>query len=420
MEMNKRMKTMLGHSHSAGRNRSYDPLDDEDEDASDDLEADHDDESYVWNTTMIKVHKVDLVARMLVEACDLGENVLILGHNQSLCLRADEYPLLKANHVYFSDDRELYIKGCKNGCRDIGVFNLENNCAEEIVKPIFDDSGAVHKYKYSWYTGQMTVSDSPSILAPDELRNFLFNKAIVSSDPSGGNFIVVLIHNPHLQLSIARPGDDKWTWLPPHKDYEDCIFRDGLLYALTSAGEIHEYDLSGPAIARKIVLNKVKGFACENMYIVRGPCGDLLQVWRSYDPLDDEDEDASDDLEADHDDESYVWNTTMIKVHKVDLVARMLVEACDLGENVLILGHNQSLCLRADEYPLLKANHVYFSDDRELYIKGCKNGCRDIGVFNLENNCAEEIVSLQLWSNWPPPVWMTPNARKISLETHSS
>ncbi|MCH1922235.1 hypothetical protein L9G15_22790, partial [Shewanella sp. A3A] len=92
--------------------------------------------------------------------------------------------------------------------------------------------------------------------------------AIVSSDPSGGNFIVVLIHNPHLQLSIARPGDDKWTWLPPHKDYEDCIFRDGLLYALTSAGEIHEYDLSGPAIARKIVLNKVKGFACENMYIV--------------------------------------------------------------------------------------------------------------------------------------------------------
>ncbi|KAF2911395.1 probable F-box protein At4g22165 [Oryza sativa Japonica Group] len=289
----------------------------------------------------------------------------------------------------------------------------------EQVKPIFDDSGAVHKYKYSWYTGQMTVSDSPSILAPDELRNFLFSKAIVSSDPSGGNFIVVLIHNPHLQLSIARPGDDKWTWLPPHKDYEDCIFRDGLLYALTSAGEIHEYDLSGPAIARKIVLNKVKGFACENMYIVRTPCGDLLQVWRSYDPLDDEDEDASDDLEADHDDESYVWNTTMIKVHKVDLVARMLVEACDLGENVLILGHNQSLCLRADEYPLLKANHVYFSDDRELYIKGCKNGCRDIGVFNLENNCAEEIVSLQLWSNWPPPVWMTPNARKISLETHS-
>ncbi|BAF28577.2 Os11g0598000 [Oryza sativa Japonica Group] len=200
------------------------------------------------------------------------------------------------------------------------------------------------------------------------------------------------------QLSIARSGDDKWTWLPPHKDYEDCIFRDGLLYALTSEGEIYEYDLSGPAITRKIVLNK---------------------VWRSYDPLDDEDEDASDDLEADHDDESYVWNTTMIKVHKVDLVARMLVEACDLGENVLILGHNQSLCLRADEYPLLKANHVYLSDDRELYIKGCKNGCRDIGVFNLENNCAEEIVSPQLWSNWPPPVWMTPNARKISLETHS-
>uniref|UniRef100_A0A0D9XTI4 KIB1-4 beta-propeller domain-containing protein n=1 Tax=Leersia perrieri TaxID=77586 RepID=A0A0D9XTI4_9ORYZ len=166
----------------------------------------------------------------------------------------------------------------------------------------------------------------------------------------------------------------------------------------------------------KIILNKVRGFMCANIYIAQAPCGDILQVWRSYDPLDDEDEDIS-DLESDYDEESYVCNTTMIKVYKVDLVERKLIEIGNLGENVLILGHNQSLCFRANEYPLLKANHIYFSDDRENYIKGFKNNRRDIGLFDLGNNCVEEIVSPQLWSNWPPPVWMTPNARKINLKT---
>jgi len=89
-----------------------------------------------------------------------------------------------------------------------------------------------------------------------------------------------------------------------------------------------------------------------------------------------------------------------------------------LGQNVLFLGHNQSLCLHAEEYPQLKANHVYFTDDDYLYTTGFKNNRRDIGVFDLENNSSEEITTPQLWSNWPTPVWLIPNPRR-SFATHS-
>lgn len=121
----------------------------------------------------------------------------------------------------------------------------------EHVKPIFNESGAIHKYEYSWHTATR-FRYMPSIFALGELRDYLQYKAFVFSDTSTGSYIVVLIHNPLCQLSFARVGDDKWTWLPPHTDYEDCIYKDGLLYAVTQTGEIHAFDLSGSVVMPRI------------------------------------------------------------------------------------------------------------------------------------------------------------------------
>ncbi|EEE52333.1 hypothetical protein OsJ_34365 [Oryza sativa Japonica Group] len=212
----------------------------------------------------------------------------------------------------------------------------------EQVKPIYDDdAAAANGYKYLWHTGEVTVSDSSSIL---------YYKAFVSCDPSmGGGYTVVLIHNPYCQLSFARAGDDKWTWLPPYSDYEDCFFKDGLLYAATLLGEIHMFDLTDPKVAPKIVMGKVKDFLYENIYIVEASCGNLLQIWRSDDlpkwdvPEGDEDDDHSFDSESEFDSESYVCDTNTIKVHKVSLTEGKIVEISSLDENLLFLGHGQTL-----------------------------------------------------------------------------
>uniref|UniRef100_A0A0D9XTH5 F-box domain-containing protein n=1 Tax=Leersia perrieri TaxID=77586 RepID=A0A0D9XTH5_9ORYZ len=327
----------------------------------------------------------------------------------------------------------------------------------EQVKPLYNDAGVVHGYEYSWYSGRHVYS-SPSTFSLGLLRKYLFNKAFLSSDPSSGDYFVVLIHNPRAQLSFARAGDDKWTWLPPHANYTDCLFEDGMLYALTSFGEVHAFDLSAPTVTQKLVVGKVKTYIEEIMYFARAPCGDLLQIWRSSitnldDDVDktdgdvvqfelDKDEDDleegshhgywmagdglesgsnkdDDDLETESHCDSLVQYTNMIEVFKVDFYANKLVDIGNLGNNVLFLGHNQSLCLNADAYPQLKSNHVYFTDDDSLYLFGWKQNSRDIGVFNLGGDSIELIVSPELWSNWPAPVWVIPNPRKMILASHN-
>lgn len=135
---------------------------------------------------------------------------------------------------------------------------------------------------------------------------------------------------------------------------------------------------------------------------MKAPSGELLQIWR----FDDWDEVESDsDSEHQLDDESRTLKTSMVKVHKADLTSRHLVEQSGLSDHVLFFGLNQSHCLLAEDYPQLKANHAYFSDDDYLGITWCNKEKHHIGVFDIENSCKEEIVSPQLWSNSPTPTF---------------
>ncbi|XP_047068570.1 putative F-box protein At4g22180 [Lolium rigidum] len=267
----------------------------------------------------------------------------------------------------------------------------------EPVAPILDETGAVYKYNF-WNR----ATRPPTTFALDELRRYLHRKAFVFYDTSAKRYIVVLIHNPERQLSFSWLGDDKWTLLPTPKGifhFHDCVYMDDLLYVVAARGEIFAFNLRGPIVTKKLILDRAKNNICENIYIVQAPCGDLLQVWR-----------LEDDTVYDEDvnDATYETHTGKIDIFKVDTTAEKLVKINSLDDHVLVLGHNQSLCLTAEEYPQLKANRVYFTDDHELYIFGWKNNRRDIGVFDLENNSREELVSPQLWSNWPPPIWVTP------------
>ncbi|CAL4966726.1 unnamed protein product [Urochloa decumbens] len=303
----------------------------------------------------------------------------------------------------------------------------------EQVKPIYDNNGAIHMYGYSRYTGAEGYLDPPSVFRLDKLRDYIFYKAFLSSDPFTGNYIVVLIHHPYWQISFARGRDDHWTWLPYHACYTDCAFKDELLYATLVDGEIHAYDINDPSVKPRVVMEGLKDCPpLYKMYIAQAPCGDLLQIWKVPEDSEQEVEDVSEpDLDPPDDDEyfsvsedgsepeletvPYRRYTTAFKVYRVDLTAKKLVEISSLGDNVLFLGLNQSLCLCAKEYPQLKGNHIYFTDDNEYMVFGSKNKCREMGVFNLDNKMSEKIVSPRIWSNWPPPVWIVPNPRKMNL-----
>ncbi|KAF7070115.1 hypothetical protein CFC21_075668 [Triticum aestivum] len=277
----------------------------------------------------------------------------------------------------------------------------------EYVKPIFDDLGVVHKYEYPSHSARRAFF-TPSILAGCELRECLQIKAFVFHDTSTGRYIVVLIHEPYNHLSFARVGDDKWTLLPPHHHYQDCTYKDGLLYAVDIKGEIHAFDLSGPAVTMKIIRGVDEDFYPDAIYIVEAPWGGLLLVSR-FKEFEDPDEDG--------DPEIYVPHTTEIKLHRIDDGTERLVEIDCLPDHVLFLGHNDPLCLSAKDYPALKGNHAYFTDDDE-YNKNRKSSPRDIGVVGLGNNSEVDLVSPLLWSNWPSPVWLTPSLTVMKLPSN--
>lgn len=276
------------------------------------------------------------------------------------------------------------------------------------VKPICDDSGAVHKYEYTTDTTE-SANRAFSTWTYDlcELRESFYSKALVFYDASTGSFIVVLIHEPFNQLSFARVGDDKWTWLPPHSHYRDCTYKDGFLYAVTIRGEIHAFDLSGPAVTMEIIRGLDMRLDFDSVYIVQAPWGGLLLVSRTVDFEHPDDEDPDFDMIV----PKY---TAEIKLHKVDVGTMKLVEIDCLPDHVLFLGHSHALCLSAKEYPALKGNHAYFTDDDEC-ITGRKSCRRDIGVVNLGSNSKEDLVSPHLWSCWPAPVWVIPNLTMMKL-----
>ncbi|CAN6176917.1 unnamed protein product [Urochloa humidicola] len=291
----------------------------------------------------------------------------------------------------------------------------------EYVIPIYDENGVIKAY--SSYCA-MPGPYGPWTYSPRKLRDTFFQKAFLSSDPSTGDYIVVVIHNTYYRLSFARSGDDRWTSLPPHLSFADCVFKDGLMYALTGVGEIHVFDFTETAVKQKVVLKKMRSYGFERVYIVQTPCGDLIQIWSDDDwepeavsdesephPLEEDDSFSEPDLPSGYEPPRH--HCTPFKLFKVDLTANKLVGISSLGENLLFIGQNQTVCLNAHEHPQLKANHIYFTDNDEHAAFARKNMIRDIGVLNLCDNSREKIASLQIWSNWPSPMWITPNPKKM-------
>jgi len=223
----------------------------------------------------------------------------------------------------------------------------------------------------------------------------------------------VFIHNPGGQIVFARLGDEKWTRLPSHRYFQDCIYKDGLLYAATSFGEIVAFDLSGPVVTKKIIMDRVKNFSGrERFYIVQAPWGDLLQVRRPEVWI---------KKEADgHQHQATFENKIKwMEIYKVCGVTRKLEQINNLGDHVLFLGSNQSLCCRAKEYPQLKPNHVYFTDDVSCVEFTCKRGYRlNIGVLNFGSKRMEEIIFPRPWLNCLAPLFIIPNPRKMDLALH--
>ncbi|VAH01292.1 unnamed protein product [Triticum turgidum subsp. durum] len=261
-----------------------------------------------------------------------------------------------------------------------------------------------------------------------EARDYMYHRVTLSCSPAAGSTcIVLLVHMPIGELSYARLGDERWTWISPDDHqlmaiswgFMDSFYNedDGLFYVLRSHRSVFTLNFNGPSLVVKKIMRRVrKGDDPSSMYIMQAPWGDILQIWRwrSYVDSSTPVELPRDLLGHNEDDiDRYIeLRTTEIEVYKVDLENQALVKMTSLADHALFLGYNSSMCFATKDFPTLKPNCVYITDDSVEYVNMCKHNWREIGVWDIENKSLQTFDSVLLtisWMNWPSSVWITPS-----------
>jgi hypothetical protein len=195
----------------------------------------------------------------------------------------------------------------------------------EHVNPLLNDDGVLERYEVSYYDGALPrVEKGRSTFSLDEYGDLVYSKATLSCDPSSGECIVMLIHEPFGQLSFARVGDAHWRWLDMHSYYSDCIYHDGWFYAMADESAIDAYNLSEPSVdIHKRLLPKTLR-TVSKCHIVQAEWGDVLQIIRTETYYPERPEGPV-----------YI---TEFEVYKVDFDEQKRVKMTGIGDYVLFIG----------------------------------------------------------------------------------
>ncbi|XP_059451397.1 uncharacterized protein LOC132182224 [Corylus avellana] len=222
----------------------------------------------------------------------------------------------------------------------------------------------------------------------------IIRKIIFSSIPTSDDCIVVALSNLSTcgNIVFCKPGDKSWTFIDlPFKKYfhiADIIhFKDQFFYAVSDCGLIlYAYDLVDLSFPKSYhvknsfkfkPLSSAKGYPreeCDQRHYLVESLGDLLWVRRH---VIDNYKNTSSGRSPD--------KTIRFEVYRMDFSRNTWKRTKCIGEQVLFLGTNQSLSLSAPDFPGLKANCIYFTDDScKAHMLYPPYGFHDFGHYELE------------------------------------
>nr|XP_016496506.1 PREDICTED: F-box protein SKIP23-like [Nicotiana tabacum] len=256
-----------------------------------------------------------------------------------------------------------------------------------------------------------------------------FRKAVLSASPFyTSDFVLMVIEGGIRFLSFWRPGDLRWTRVSwdrsDHTPFVDVVYFNGRFYAVDYSGRVLVCDVAGPEPTKKSHIIAQLPFGprdrLDHLYIVES-LGSLFIVVRDGVQISQVKDDCDrmripltyivgENEEELRDGEELRYGTKQFGVFKVDLAAAgKVTETRELGERAFFLGANASLSVQTSQFPGIKPNHIYFTDDFfESYLGFVEGGGLDMGVFNLADGSIQmhyEGVSL---SRVCPPTWVTP------------
>ena len=102
-----------------------------------------------------------------------------------------------------------------------------------------------------------------------------------------------------------------------------------------------------------------------------------------------------------------------MQLYKIDLHGQRAELIKSLSEYALFLGFNGSMCVPVKDFPGLKPNCAYMTDNSIEYVSFWKLNRREIGIWSIAEQSMSKLVDVSLtrypWLNWPSPIWIQPS-----------
>lgn len=237
-------------------------------------------------------------------------------------------------------------------------------------------------------------------------KNYL-QKIIISSSPDDDkqDFMAIAIYGKHFRLALCKFSDNKWTdfSIPGiiNCGLEDAIFYEGKIYGIDWRTKLYEFDVEtsmggNSEVPKPDDLN----FPDDDMYthyLVRSVEGNLLMVRRhlTYHEV------------GSGEDEVSFFKTTNFDIYKLDESAKRWTRIFNLGNYVLIVGYNSSICTLPvpDGKGNWVRNCIYFTDNNFTSQYWEIGASYDVGVFHLEDGRVDELFPNSKVI-YPSPIWL--------------
>lgn len=252
------------------------------------------------------------------------------------------------------------------------------------------------EYALEPYDGQKNTY----LEAASHVHNSFLDKLVLSSSPTSSkapNCMVAAIYGSHCNLAYCKVGDKRWTCIAKGRmGYDDAIFHDQKLYAVTFTSYVEVFDLSAsPKLVDTIEPPQEEGYP-QRRYLVKTSIG-LLQVQRH--------------TKSTGDSKTYLYRTTFFNLYMYEPSRRSWCKVENIGENVLFLGLNTSISIASSDLHGYKGNHIYFTDNfLDFHEFGVKGGY-DIGVYDLDSRRVQSLPCHDIEKRWlwPTPIWYIHN-----------
>ncbi|KAE9611835.1 putative F-box domain-containing protein [Lupinus albus] len=288
----------------------------------------------------------------------------------------------------------------------VQMFNPFTNVSYDLpplstIPTIVDYHPELKDEEYTIMRFAFDGSTYTTLESKSSIQKKLLKKIVISSSPSE-DMMALAVYGEYNRLAWCKFGDTKWTdFFTPEMFkivLEDAIFYEGKVYGLNCNAKLYEFDVTTSiGCITQVPMPDDPCIGVNIKYLVRNVEGDLLMVSRF---LIHHEVPGIDHPEV-------CFNTVKFEVYKLDKISKIWRKIFSLGDYVLVVGLNSSICMMpfSDGKGNWVRNCIYFSDDNVCSQSTEIVGGHDVGIFNLENGEVHKLFpNLELL--YPPPIWL--------------